>query len=113
MSRFFDLSEGLEYEKKKVVLVVNHASKKGSISVKNIEDTLKWPASAIIPEEAAAYTAADQGRPLVSPAWQKRPGSRALLRLSSQVLNELGKENRISGADESNGSSGLARLFSR
>ena len=113
VSRFFDLSEGLDYEKKKVVLVVNHASKKLTISVKNIEDTLKWPASAVIPEDFSAYAAADQGKPIISPASQKRPISQAIIRLSSQLLRDFGKEGRISGVDESNGSSGLSRLFSK
>jgi pilus assembly protein CpaE len=113
VSRFFDLSEGLEYEKKKVILVINHGSKKLNISVKNIEDTLKWPASAVIPEDLSAYMAADQGKPLVSPASQKRPIAKAIMRLSNQLLNDFGKESKIATVDESNGSSGLARLFSR
>jgi pilus assembly protein CpaE len=113
VSRFFDLSEGLEYEKKKVVLVINHASKKQSISVKNIEDTLKWPASAVIPEDLSAYTAADQGKPLVFPAAQKRPISRAIIRLSNNLLSDFGKESKLSSVEESNGSSGLSRLFNR
>lgn len=113
VSRFFDLSEGLEYEKKKVVLVINHASKKLNISVKNIEDTLKWPASAVIPEDLSAYTAADQGKSLVFPASQKRPISKAIMRLSNQLLNDFGKESKAKSVDESNGSSGLARLFNR
>ena len=113
VSRFFDLSEDLEYERDKVVLVVNHASKKLGISVKNIEDTLKWPATAVIPEDIAAYSAADQGKPLVSPAWRRRPVSQALLRLSSYLLAELGKGKKRAGAEESNGTSGLSRLFNR
>jgi pilus assembly protein CpaE len=113
VSRFFDLSEGLEYEKKKVILVINHGSKKLNISVKNIEDTLKWPASAVIPEDLSAYMAADQGKPLVSPASQKRPIAKAIMRFSNQLLNDFGKESKIATVDESNGSSGLARLFSR
>jgi pilus assembly protein CpaE len=113
VSRFFDLSEGLEYEKKKVILVINHASKKLNISVKNIEDTLKWPASAVIPEDLSAYTAADQGKSLVFPASQKRPISRAIIRLSNNLLSDFGKESKVVSADESNGNSGLARLFNR
>lgn len=113
VSRFFDLSEGLEYEKKKVVLVINHASKKLTISVKNIEDTLKWPASAVIPEDLTAYAAADQGKPLISPASQKRPISRAIMRLSGQLLSDFGKESKTLRVDESNGNSGLSRLFNR
>lgn len=113
VSRFFDLSEYLEYEQGKVFMVVNHASKKLSISVKDIEDTLRWPASATIPEDAAAYTAADQGRPLVSDYWRRRPISRALSQLNHQLLAELKRDEKVVESEPSNGSTRLARLFSR
>jgi pilus assembly protein CpaE len=113
VSRFFDLSEYLEYEQGKVIMVVNHASKKVSISVKDIEDTLRWPASATIPEDASAYTAADQGRPLVSEYWRRRPIYRALNQLNKQLLSELKRSGESDESESSNGATRLARLFSK
>jgi pilus assembly protein CpaE len=113
VSRFFDLSEDLEYEQSKVIMIVNHGSNKRSISVKDIEDTLKWPASAVIPEEPMAYTAADQGRPLVSELWVKRPGAKALLRFTDQLIEELDRIEVDDQSTDEKESAGLRRLFGR
>jgi len=113
VSRFFDLSEVLEYEREKVTLVINHASKRMNITVKDIEDTLKWPATAVFPEDPAAYDAADQGRPLVSPTWQRRSISQALIRFARQLSDEMGPKRKAGAGEESNGTSRLARLFSK
>jgi pilus assembly protein CpaE len=113
VSRFFDLSEVLEYEREKVVLVINHASKRMNITVKDIEDTLKWPATAVIPEDATAYDAADQGRPLVSAAWQRRPITQSMVRFAKRLADELGRENKDGQAEEAESASRLARLFSK
>jgi pilus assembly protein CpaE len=113
VSRFFDLSEVLEYEREKVVLVINHASKRMNITVKDIEDTLKWPAVAVIPEDPTAYDAADQGRPLVSANWQKRPSAQSLVRFARRLADELGREHQASVERETDGASRLARLFSK
>lgn len=113
VSRFFDLSEDLEYEQGKVILVVNHASKKLNITVKDIEETLKWPAAAVIPEEPAAYSAADQGRPLVSEVWRRRPGSRALTRFTGQLIRDLGRNEKPEKIAEAEASTRLGRLLGR
>jgi pilus assembly protein CpaE len=113
VSRFFDLSEYLEYEQGKVIMVVNHASKKLSISVKDIEDTLRWSALATIPEDSSAYTAADQGRPLVSEYWRRRQISRALSQLNEQLLAELKRDEKVTEGENANGATRLAKLFSK
>jgi pilus assembly protein CpaE len=113
VSRFFDLSEYLEYEQGKVIMVVNHASKKLSISVKDIEDTLRWSATATIPEDSSAYTAADQGRPLVSDYWRRRQISRALSQLNEQLIAELKRDEKVSEGEHANGATRLAKLFSK
>ena len=113
VSRFFDLSEVLEYEREKVILVINHASKRMNITVKDIEDTLKSPAAAVFPEDSAAYDAADQGRPLVSATWQRRPISQALVRFARRLSDEMGRKRNTGAGEESNGTSRLARLFSK
>ncbi len=113
VSRFFDLSEYLEYEQGKVIMVVNHVNKKVSISVKDIEDTLRFSASATIPEDVSAYTAANQGRPLVSDPWSKRPIYRAFIQLSDVLQRELKRGDKSADVESSNGSTRLTRLFSK
>jgi pilus assembly protein CpaE len=113
VSRFFDLSEVLEYEREKVVLVINHASKRMNITVKDIEETLKWPATAVIPEDPIAYDAADQGRPLVSSAWQRRPATQAIVRFARRLADDLGREGPSGAEEEVEGASRLTRLFAK
>lgn len=113
VSRFFDLSEDLEYERDKVMLVVNHGSNKLSITVKDIVDTLKWPVTAVLPEDEAAYSAADQGRPLVSGSMRKRPVSKALDQLSNELQNEFARKGKVVIEEEVSPLGRLARLFRR
>jgi pilus assembly protein CpaE len=113
VSRFIDLTRELEYDQRKLVLVVNRATAKQSISVKDVGDTLKRPVVAQIPlEEAAANDAADQGRPLVMGQWQKRPISMALLKLTDVIKEELRAQPEAAG-DQPAATSRLARLFGR
>jgi pilus assembly protein CpaE len=113
VSRFFDLSEDLEYERDKVMLVVNHGSNKLSITVKDIVDTLKWPVTAVLPEDETAYSAADQGRPLVSSAMKRRPISKALDQLAIQLQKEFERKGKIVVEEETGRVGLLARLFRR
>jgi pilus assembly protein CpaE len=113
VSRFIDLTRELEYDQRKLMLVVNRATNKQSISVKDVGDTLKRPVVAIIPlEEAAANDAADQGRPLVTGQWQKRPIATALLKLTDVVKEELRAQPEAAGGQPA-ATSRLARLFGR
>jgi pilus assembly protein CpaE len=119
VSRFFDLAQSLEYQQKKVWLVVNRVSPKQSISVKDISDTLKRPVLMTIPEDdLTVSTAIDQGVPVVMGAGLKRPIGAAMVKLSEIIAKELNKEK----VDTPNGdgqsskaqSSGLfARLFGK
>ncbi len=113
VSRFFDLSEDLEYERDKVMLVINHGSNKLSITVKDIVDTLKWPVTAVLPEDDAAYSAADQGRPLVSSTWRRRPVSKALDQLATQLQKEFERKGAAVEMEEESRFGRLARLFRR
>jgi pilus assembly protein CpaE len=111
ISRFFDLTQDLRYPPKKVMLVVNRESNRMSISLKDVADTLKRPVVATVPvDDAVAGEAADQGRPLVSGPWQKRPISLALARLAEQIVQEL-KASEESSVEQVSGVSRLARLF--
>jgi pilus assembly protein CpaE len=112
ISRFFDLTQELDYDKSKTLLVVNHASPRLGISIKDIEDTLKWPAFAVIPEDEVAQNAADRGTPLVTGEWKRRPSSRALLQLANQLGEELERKVPRESNEQQNGSRRLARLFS-
>jgi Flp pilus assembly CpaE family ATPase len=113
VSRFFDLSEDLEYERDKVMLIINHGSNKLSITVKDIVDTLKWPVTAVLPEDEAAYSAADQGRPLVSSTLKRRPISKALDQLTIQLQKEFERKGKVVEEEEVSRLGRLARLFRR
>lgn len=117
VSRFFDLTDSLEYESQKIWLVVNRASNKSSISVKDVGDTLKRSLFTVIPKDSLAVEiAADQGVPLVIGANQKRPVSLALTKLSEYVIKELvtpksAANNNLPNAPKQSGL--LGRLFKR
>jgi pilus assembly protein CpaE len=116
IKRFFDLSDNLEYEKGKVWLVVNRASTKQGIQVKNIGDALKQPIVETIPEDIIANVAADQGVPLVSGANKKRPISLAIIKLSEHIVQELatGRPAHKAEISEPQQTGGLfGRLFGR
>lgn len=113
VSRFYDLSEGLDYESDKIMLVVNHGSNKLSISVKDIIDSLKRQIVSVIPEDESAYSAADQGKPLVVGPWQRRPSATALNQLSQHLMDELTEEEEEAAVSSAVGSSRLSRLFGR
>ena len=110
ISRFFDLAENLEYEQDKTWLVVNRASNKQGISVKDISNALKRPITTVIPsDEVTASTAADQGVPVVTNS-SRQPISVALNNLADHVLEELG-EVAEEVTDEPRESGLLGRLF--
>lgn len=112
VSRFYDLSDGLDYASDKIMLVVNHGSNKLNISVKDIIDSLKRQIVSVIPEDESAYSAADQGKPLVSGPWQRRPSAIALNQLTQHIIEELAEEDDEAEA-ATIGSSRLSRLFGR
>jgi pilus assembly protein CpaE len=113
VSRFFDLSEGLDYETGKIMLVVNHGSNKLNISIKDIVDSLKRQIVGVVPEDEAAYSAADQGKPLVVGSWQKRPSSTAIIQLAQHIIDELAEEEEVAAMSSVAGGSRLSRLFGR
>jgi pilus assembly protein CpaE len=113
ISRFFDLSNSLDYEPQKVWMVVNRATNKQGISVKDIENTLKRPVMITIPaNEMVCNAAANEGVPVVSGPGQKQPVGLALIKLSEQIAQERKKKAEDSvPAAESKGLFG--RLFKR
>jgi pilus assembly protein CpaE len=112
ISRFYDLADSLEYEPDKIWLVVNRASNKQGISVKDIGNALKRPIIMVIPsDEVTAGAAADQGVPLVTSS-SRQPISIALNNLADHVLQELSSEAAAEAATGELRESGLlGRLF--
>jgi pilus assembly protein CpaE len=108
-SRFFDISESLNYETDKVSLVVNRVSDKKGISVKDISNTLKRPVIMAIPiDDDTVNAAIDQGIPLVTGGNKRRPVSAAIIKLAEHVVDDLmsGKSEAgkaENGSDESGG----------
>lgn len=114
VSRFYDLSDGLDYPSDKVMLVVNHASNRMNISIEDINKSLKRQIANIIPEDEGAYSAADQGKPLVSGPRARRPSAAySLQQLSQQIVDDLTEEEEETANASAAGSSRLSRLFGR
>jgi len=115
VSRFFDLTESLEYDSDKTWLVVNKASNRYSISVNDIGKTLKRSVFATIPdEEAIVSSAADQGVPLVMGSNQKRPVSVAISRMAETVAKNMMDGKSSVNKNKAEESSGLfGRFFGR
>lgn len=116
-SRFFDLSQSLEYGAGKVSLVVNRVSDKKGISVKDISNTLKRPVVMAIPiDDDTVNSAIDQGVPLVTGSNKRRPVSTAIIKLAEYLVEDL-RSNKAAvgesgnGSDESSGF--LKRLFGK
>lgn len=90
VSRFFDLSEGLDYKSDKVWMIVNRSSSKAGISVKDISKILKRPIILSIPSaEELANVAADQGVPMVMGPAQKQPVGLAFNKLTDYVIEQF------------------------
>jgi pilus assembly protein CpaE len=116
VSRFFDLTQSLEYQTQKVWLVINRVSSKQGISVKDIGETLKRPIFMTIPDDPLTVgTAIDQGVPVVIGNGRKRPVGMALGKLSVMVAKELSVDsNKEDAAKETAESGGLfGKLFGK
>ena len=113
VSRFFDLAQILEYQTQKVWLVVNQATNKQGISVKDIGETLKRPIFMAIPEDSLTVsTAIDQGVPLVLGNSRKRPVSLAINKLATSVIDELSSE-KTSESDSADANAEAGGLFGK
>jgi pilus assembly protein CpaE len=64
---FLELARSLEYPPEKLLLALNRYSGKGTINLKDIEESLKYPISIQIPEDEQLVTySMNQGVPLVT-----------------------------------------------
>ena len=115
VSRFFDITDELDYRPDKVKLVINRASNKVGVPIKTIADTLKRPVVATVPvDDVLVATAVDQGTPLVVGAHERRTVSQAIVKLSNQILEDLKIEDSGEAEREDSSrkkSSRLSRLF--
>ncbi len=111
ISRFYDLTESLDYAADKFWLIVNKASNKKGISVKDISNALKRAVTIVIPHDDATDTAANQGVPIVMNA-SRQPVSNALAGLADHIIQELADEaSEEKEADSARDSGLLGRLF--
>jgi len=113
ISRFFDLSNSLDYEPQKVWMVVNRATNKQGISVKDIENTLKRPVMVTIPaNDLICNAAANEGVPVVSGPGQKQPVGQSMINLANKIAQEsVGKTAEPASTEQSGGL--LGWLFGR
>lgn len=117
VSRFFDLTESLDYSMDKVWMIVNQASNKHRIKVKDIADTLKRPVFMAIPEDGeTVWAAVDEGVPIVVGQNQKQPVSKAMIKLADMIRRELANEEDAAeevSVAEQKGKTGKFRLFGK
>jgi pilus assembly protein CpaE len=111
---FFEVVDQLEYEREKTVLVVNRVDKHNGIGAQDVENTLKHPVMASIPEdERTVMFSVNQGVPFVLRDAGK-PVAVAIKQLAGQLSGALEKapEDEQEPAPEMAGRSRLSRLFS-
>ncbi len=120
-SRFINLTESLNYESRKIWLVINGVTDKQRISVKNITNTLKRPVIMTIPEDIVTVSAAaNRGKPLVMGATQKKPVSQSLEKLAGRIARQLSSnqsgsevETKEDNTNKSGNTGILQRLLKR
>ncbi|MEM7117195.1 MAG: response regulator [Chloroflexota bacterium] len=90
ISRFYDLTESLEYEDEKILLMVNRVSTKAGIAVKDVANALKRPIIATIPGDDIPFNAAaDQGIPIVLRQNRRQPVNSAFGKLVEHIIEDL------------------------
>jgi pilus assembly protein CpaE len=90
VSRFFDLVGTLEYDWKRILLVVNRVSDRKAIALEDVSKALKRPVVATIPQDIDSATrAADNGLPLVYGSARKRAIANALRGLADLTVAEF------------------------
>lgn len=111
-SRFYDVADGLNYNPQKITLIINAASNKASITIKDITEILKRPVVVTLPADAeAAEMAADRGQALVIGPWQKRPLALTLGKMAQALADELKPKPQLILPGSVVKSSRLTRLF--
>lgn len=110
---FFEVVEQLEYEREKVMLVLNRVDRNANISPSDIEKTLKHPVEAVIPtDERTVMFSVNQGVPFVLREPSK-PVSSALIQFVDRLIESLNVAGtrELEPLADSAGRSRLGRLF--
>ena len=88
--RFFDLFDALTSDIQRIMLVVNLASDKFSISVKDVSDALRRPVVAsVVQDDVAVTNSADRGIPLLGNNARKTPVAASILKLADVIEIDL------------------------
>jgi pilus assembly protein CpaE len=112
VSRFFDLVGTLEYDWKRILLVVNRVSDRKAIALEDVSKALKRPVVATIPQDIESATrAADNGLPLVYGSSRKRAIANALRGLADLTVAEFEGSVEESGEVETDQAPLVKRLF--
>ncbi len=86
---FFEVIDALQYPEERAMLVVNMADRRGAISARDIEASIKHPVAARVPlDERAAIQAANEGVPVVF-GNRKSPLAQAITDLANLLVSEL------------------------
>lgn len=117
--RFFELMKQIEFDFKKILLIVNRANDRFGISIRDIGDAMKRPVMASIAlDEFAATQAADQGVPIVAGTNRSSPLVSSLNQLTEnleQIMLRNGGslEGVVTATDQQNQKGFLGRLLGR
>lgn len=117
--RFFELMKQIEFDFKKILLIVNRANDRFGISIRDIGDAMKRPVMASIAlDEFGATQAADQGIPIVAGTSRNSPLVSSLNQLTEnleQIMLRNGGslEGVPTATDQQNQKGFLGRLLGR
>lgn len=86
---FFEVTDALQYPEERALLVVNMADRKGAISARDIESSIKHPVAARLPlDERGTTLAANEGVPIVF-GNRKSPLAQAIAELAASLAVQM------------------------
>jgi pilus assembly protein CpaE len=108
---FFEITDALNYEPNKIMLVLNKMDKRSGITAQMIEDNVKHPVSAQIPlDEAVVLSSINRGVPFMIDS-RSKPIALAIQQLADRVVSEISAPPAETVAQDSGKKK--AGLFSR
>jgi len=96
LRRFLDVTQDLDYELDRILLVVNQTSKRNPVAVERLAEALKMDVAAVIPRSRAVQRAADDGQPFVQAGMATRAATKAMIDLAQRLTREIPAEIRAS-----------------
>jgi pilus assembly protein CpaE len=86
---FFEITDALNYEPSKIMLVLNKMDKRTGITAQMIEDNVKHPVSAQIPlDETVVFSSINRGVPFMVDA-RNKPIAQAIQQLAERLVSDL------------------------